>query len=89
LQRLETVRALAGGHPLRIVSGYRCPPHNKAVGGAKDSQHMYGAAADIPAGRVTPAQATRAGFTGLGIQAGWVVHVDVRDGPITTWHYKG
>jgi uncharacterized protein YcbK (DUF882 family) len=89
MQRLETVRALAGGHPIRIVSGYRCPPHNKAVGGAKNSQHMYGSAADIPGGIVSPAHAARAGFTGLGIQGGWCVHLDVRDGPVETWQYPG
>jgi uncharacterized protein YcbK (DUF882 family) len=26
--------------PIHILSGYRCPAHNKAVGGAPDSQHM-------------------------------------------------
>lgn len=35
------------GYPIIIKSGYRCPDHNKAVGGAKASQHMYGRAADF------------------------------------------
>lgn len=35
------------GKPIIITSGYRCPTLNKAVGGAKASQHMYGQAADI------------------------------------------
>jgi hypothetical protein len=48
---------------------------------------MYAAAADVPEGAITPAHAARAGFTGLGMKAGWVVHVDVRDGPVATWHY--
>jgi uncharacterized protein YcbK (DUF882 family) len=87
LERLEKLRAIAGGHPIRIIDGYRCPPHNRAVGGAPNSQHMYGAAADIPSGIASPAQVMRAGFTGLGIKNGWVIHVDVRDGPVTTWHY--
>lgn len=30
-----------------ITSGYRCPRLNKAVGGAQQSQHMRGEAADI------------------------------------------
>lgn len=30
-----------------ISSGFRCPALNKAVGGAKNSQHQYGEAADI------------------------------------------
>ena len=32
---------------VQITSGYRCHAHNKAVGGAKDSQHCHGIAADI------------------------------------------
>lgn len=33
-----------------VKSGYRCPDVNKAVGGAKTSQHMKGEAADIVVG---------------------------------------
>ena len=33
--------------PIRITSGYRCPELNGAVGGASNSQHMRGEAADI------------------------------------------
>ena len=32
---------------LYINSGYRCPALNKAVGGANNSNHLYGYAADI------------------------------------------
>ena len=35
------------GAPIIVGSGYRCPKLNKAVGGARMSQHMYGQAADI------------------------------------------
>lgn len=35
------------GHPIYISSGYRSPELNKAVGGAKNSQHLSGQAADI------------------------------------------
>ena len=39
------------GKPIKVNSGYRCPKHNLAVGGATQSQHMKGEAADIvPAG---------------------------------------
>jgi len=31
---------------IRVNSGYRSPAHNAAVGGAKDSNHMYGRAMD-------------------------------------------
>ena len=35
------------GRPIVVTSGYRCEKLNKAVGGAKNSQHKYGQAADI------------------------------------------
>lgn len=35
------------GKPIKVNSGYRCPNHNLAVGGATLSQHMKGEAADI------------------------------------------
>jgi len=35
-----------------IISGYRCPELNKEVGGAKDSQHLTGMAADIRVGGI-------------------------------------
>lgn len=39
------------GKPIRVNSGYRCKVLNKAVGSkAKNSQHLYGEAADITAG---------------------------------------
>lgn len=38
------------GKPIKVNSGYRCPNHNLAVGGATQSQHMKGEAADIAPG---------------------------------------
>lgn len=38
------------GAPIVVTSGYRCPELNKAVGGAKTSQHLAGEAADIKVG---------------------------------------
>lgn len=35
------------GNPIIVSSGYRCQELNKAVGGAKTSQHTLGQAADI------------------------------------------
>ena len=43
---LQELRFLVG-KPILINSGYRCPKHNKAIGGAKNSQHILGTAADI------------------------------------------
>ena len=35
------------GCPLTVNSGYRCPAHNKSVGGAAHSFHVEGMAVDI------------------------------------------
>ena len=43
---LDPVRS-AYGQPIYVNSGYRCPKHNKSVGGALNSQHCKGEAADI------------------------------------------
>lgn len=43
---LDPLREAWGG-PIIVTSGYRCGKLNKAVGGAKGSQHMLGQAADI------------------------------------------
>ena len=49
-QVLEPARALLGV-PLIITSGYRCATLNRLIGGAVQSQHMLGEAADfIPRG---------------------------------------
>ena len=37
----------AYGQPIIVSSGYSCPELNKAVGGARTSQHTLGQAADI------------------------------------------
>lgn len=46
---LDPIRE-AWGHPLRVNSGYRSEPLNRAVGGKPASQHLTGDAADITAG---------------------------------------
>ena len=43
---LEPLRAYAG-KPIVISSGYRCPAPNRAVGGASQSEHLRGEAADL------------------------------------------
>lgn len=40
----------AVGMPITVTSGYRSPALNGAVGGAKNSQHLRGEAADITCG---------------------------------------
>lgn len=41
------------GKPIIVNSGYRCNKLNIAVKGAKNSQHLFGEAADITAGSKT------------------------------------
>ena len=43
---LDPLRQAWGG-PILVSSGYRCPKLNALVGGAKNSQHMTGCAADL------------------------------------------
>ena len=48
-QLLDPIRE-AWGEPIVVSSGYRCKELNALVGGAKNSHHMLGCAADIIAG---------------------------------------
>lgn len=88
----ERFRAICGGHPLTIGSGYRTPEWNRKQGGATKSQHAQGKAIDlhVPAGGPswTLALADFHGKArmfarmeplvgGLGLYR-WGVHLDVR-----------
>jgi zinc D-Ala-D-Ala carboxypeptidase len=44
---LEAMRHALGDQPLNISSGFRSIPCNNAVGGASNSQHLYGRSADL------------------------------------------
>jgi len=46
LDKLQALR-LRLGKPLIVLSAYRSPEHNRAVGGARASKHMQGIAFDI------------------------------------------
>lgn len=50
---LEAVREHFNA-PIHVLSGRRCESHNRAVGGAKHSQHLLGTAADIVIRGVSP-----------------------------------
>ena len=83
---LERIRALRPG-PLVVVSGHRCCSSNVTVGGAPQSRHIAGDAADIPPERATPSEAFECGAVGVGERDGWAVHVDTRPGPRARWEY--
>lgn len=55
LQLLELIRAKFG-RPVKVHSGHRCAVYNRRVGGAKDSQHLWGRAADISINGISPKQ---------------------------------
>lgn len=40
--------------PMSITSGYRSPAHNTVIGGAQNSMHMQGVAADFKAEGMSP-----------------------------------
>src|SRR5437667_7640050 len=52
---LELVRAALRNNPINVTSGYRSPRLNQMVGGAKNSMHTQGLAADIPVPIFLPA----------------------------------
>ena len=88
VRRLQKMREEIG-QPLIVNSGYRCPEHNRAVGGAADSQHLYGRAADVSCpsiviGRLHTIAEKYFPDGGVGKYAGFV-HVDTR-GTTARWN---
>lgn len=82
VEKLQQLRDRLGV-PLVITSAYRCPERNKQVGGADNSQHLYGKAVDISLHTI-PLQieeikriARQIGFTGVGLYNSFI-HLDVR-----------
>ena len=71
--------------PISITSGCRCAKHNRNVGGARNSQHIHGTAADIKVAGLSPKEVYRilnAKYPkshGIGLYRSWV-HFDVRRG---------
>lgn len=77
LQALEQLRTFLN-MPLHIIDAYRDPAHNQAVGGERDSMHLYGLAADIPQVCSWQAVARLGLFSGIGDRHGMISHVDLR-----------
>jgi len=80
LQRLQRLRELVA-RPLIISSGYRNPQHNRRVGGAPDSLHLRGMAADIFVRGMPPPvladKARRVGFDRIIVYDSFL-HVEAR-----------
>lgn len=75
------------GKSITVTSGYRCPTHNKRIGGATGSRHSKGDAADIVVQGVAPREVAKyaesIGIKGIGLYEtssdGHFTHVDTRD----------
>ena len=92
LVKLEELRKAVGNKPLIIRSGYRCPTHNRNVGGASKSQHIYGKAVDISHHNIGRALLERHADKifangGVGMGGNNIVHVDTRNGK-ARWRYN-
>jgi zinc D-Ala-D-Ala carboxypeptidase len=99
--KLEALRHALGDVPLTITTAFRNRSCNASVGGASNSQHLYGAAADVVSGSRTLCQIAQAarnhGFSGL-YGPGYPdhddhIHVDSRienndDGIANSWSWS-
>jgi uncharacterized protein YcbK (DUF882 family) len=82
---LQTIRDHVG-KPIRVNSAFRSPTHNRAIGGASNSLHTLGLAADIVIDGMTPIEvASLANDMGLGGIKAYptFTHIDV--GRHRTW----
>jgi len=93
-EELEKVRKVIN-KPIKIISGYRCPTNNSIVGGAANSYHLTGRAADISSGDMTGMELYKAvfisgaRFTGVGIKE-FAIHLDIGERLIPAfWTYPG
>lgn len=83
LEKLDKLREIFDS-PLHVNSGFRCPKHNKEIGGVPDSMHLLGRAADISTADMTAEKvwhfvlSAHSSFNGMGIGKNFI-HVDNRD----------
>lgn len=95
MQQLEVIREAFGGKQITISSGYRTPEYNTKIGGAAQSRHMVGDAADFKVAGVSAKKVQQTvellmdagkilkGGIGLGKT---FTHYDIR-GTKTKWTY--
>lgn len=90
---LEEVRRRFNNKTITINSWYRDPTTNRKVGGASQSRHLVGDAADIQVEGLTPYQVRAALESWWGIRGGLAAgvgftHIDLR-GYAARWKYPG
>lgn len=82
MYKLEALRVKLGNRPITITSGFRSVSHNQAIGGASNSMHLYGVAADLVVSGVSNKtiyqKAETCGFSGLETFTADHQHVDSR-----------
>jgi hypothetical protein len=88
---LEDVRSHFGNPSITIISGYRPTTINRSVGGASNSQHLYGTAVDMVISGFRPAEVYKRLNTWHGSKGGLAssssfTHIDLR-GYRARWSY--
>lgn len=82
MYKLEALRRKAGDRPVTINSGFRSVSYNASVGGASNSMHTYGVAADVVVSGLSTLSTYRiaetCGFSGLETYTVSWQHVDSR-----------
>jgi uncharacterized protein YcbK (DUF882 family) len=75
------------GQAITVTSGFRCEAHNKEIGGAAKSQHLYGKAADITHPWLEALHEMAKKHFPNAIKGPGFIHIDI--GPKRSWVYKG
>jgi hypothetical protein len=71
---LERVRTALGGKPIHVNSGYRCSALNTAIGGAGNSMHIQGLAADILCPQFGQPLAVCRAIVAAGLETDQIIH---------------
>ncbi|MBY8877379.1 D-Ala-D-Ala carboxypeptidase family metallohydrolase [Actinacidiphila acidipaludis] len=92
MYKLEALRKKLGNVPITVNSGFRSISHNAAVGGASDSMHLYGTAADLDvpgvSNKTVYQKAETCGFSGLETWTEDHQHVDSRADLGRAWWWQ-
>ena len=92
MYKLEALRVKLGNRPITVNSGFRSIQHNADVGGASDSMHLYGHAADLNvsgvSNRTVYQKAETCGFSGLETFNTDHQHVDSRADMGRAWWWE-
>jgi peptidoglycan hydrolase-like protein with peptidoglycan-binding domain len=92
MYKLEALRLKLGNRAITVNSGFRSIAHNADVGGASDSMHLYGTAADLDvpgvANRTVYQKAETCGFSGLETFNTDHQHVDSRADLGRAWWWE-